>query len=183
MSISSPVNSSRRTTGTANRQRNCQPKQAETVRVSVKKQKINEIQKREDAIADKRRKATERKRKQRQRIAMDPEAQQIYRAKERALYKKRKEEGKVKSIHDLNKVKQARKRKMWRFNSKRYYERKLQAKQKQQADETSNTLCNEIMSHQQESGKKRAKANRRKLYNKCSRLARKLQQSKVLVER
>jgi len=66
MSISSPVNSSRRTTGTANRQRNGQPKQAETVRVSVKKQKINKIQKREDAIADKRRKATERKRKQRQ---------------------------------------------------------------------------------------------------------------------
>ena len=44
---------------------------------SIKKAKIDEVKQAEDAIAEKRRKATERKRKQRMRIAVDREAQEI----------------------------------------------------------------------------------------------------------
>jgi len=159
-------------------------KHAASAGSSVKKAKTDKGEQSEAAVADRRRKACERKRKQRQRIAMDPEAQKIYRAKEQDVYRKRKEDGKVKSVHDLNKAKQARQRRMWRLNSKRYYERKQQASQKQQAgDEIAITNHNKGVSHQRESGKKRARENRTKLYNRCSRLACKLQQSQALVDR
>jgi len=107
-----------------------------------------------------------------------------FRAKERAVYKKRKAEGKVKSIHDQNKKKQARQHNMWRINSKRYYERKRQAERKQQTDdESTNTKASKLTSHQSESDKKRARVNRLKLSSECSRLARKVRQSQLLAER
>ena len=100
------------------------------------------------------------------------------------MYKKRKAEGKVKSIHDQNKKKQARQHNMWRINSKRYYERKRQAERKQQTDdESTNTKASKLTSHQSESDKKRARVNRLKLSSECSRLARKVRQSQLLAER
>jgi len=138
------------------------------------KAKLVEVGEREKALAVKRNKSNEINRRQRQRIVMDPDKHEMFKAKERDAYRKRKVSGKLKGISDMNRRAQAKQRRKWRANSKKYFERKrqrnIEAIQESQ----------QINSQQKETGRKRAKLSRERSRDKCMSLTQKCLKSEAL---
>ena len=104
----------------------------------------------------------------------------MFRAKERDAYRKRRAEGKLKSISDMKKRAQDRQRKMWRRNSKNYYERKKHQdiEDTQKGESHQKGEC-----HQKDSGRKRMKLHRARLYARCDSLRQKCMQSDALADK
>ena len=122
-------------------------------------------------------KVTERKRKQRRRIASDENALAMSRLYDR--YIKRKADGKIKPVAERSEREQRHQRKLWRANSKRSYKKRLTiAREAAAVQQLESSTC-----HQAASGKKRAKANSAKLKRKCDRLQNELQTAKKLAEK
>jgi hypothetical protein len=76
------------------------------------------------SVAEKRQKDNERKRSERQKLKENPEEYEKARAKESERYKRRKKEGKLKSIAEKSKRQQRQQRKNWRINAQTYRAKK-----------------------------------------------------------
>jgi len=144
----------------------------------------------EKAEAAKRHNANERKKKQRLKISKDPELQKSYREKERNTYKKRKEEGRIKSITQMNKRQQGKQPKKWRMNSLKYLKIRKESMESQvvidDAVDTSASASEQLtlnVSMQRSIGYKKARAYRVSLNRKCSRLEQELKKAKALHEK
>jgi hypothetical protein len=107
------------------------------------------------ALAVKCTKENERKRKQRARIASDPDSLANCRKNEREVYKRRKADGRLKPIAEQNKRALAKQRKKWQISSKQYYARK---KAEEKAGYRQDDNLNKV-SQQKEEGKRKEKAS------------------------
>ncbi|KAJ8268208.1 hypothetical protein COCON_G00133800 [Conger conger] len=81
---------------------------------------------RQASVEKKRASAKDRLAKHRAATYSDPELLEEYRRKERERYRKRKENGKLKTTQDLTSRQHERKKKQWRKNSAKYYRKKKQ---------------------------------------------------------
>ena len=156
-----------------------------------KKLKLTEADRIEEVIFDKRRKAVERKRRQRMRIKLDPDLDKLHRKKRRSEYKKRKDEGILKSVSQMSKHEQAKQPAKWRLNSKRLFDKKRLANCAHDLNDnvvntevpTGDERMKSILCKQTEIRKKKARANRQKLERKCLKLTNEFQRSNILLKR